>query len=168
MIKWQLNINQATREYLDRYIEKKTESEKLKGPELEIATEENKSAAAVENKEPPNPKPIEETKEDLDTSRDKETQESTQKFGIITDEDHDADREILEKVTSMIEERIKTKPLPPPPPMQVPADAKSNSEVPSKSRDGDSGVDAMKGGESCWRRNVISFYHFVRCLLLFV
>ncbi|XP_039125799.1 RNA-binding protein 25 isoform X1 [Dioscorea cayenensis subsp. rotundata] len=136
-----LNINQATREYLDRYIEKKTESEKLKGPELEIATEENKSAAAVENKEPQNPKPIE---EDLDTSRDKETQESTQKFGIITDEDHDADREILEKVTSMIEERIKTKPLPPPPPMQVPADAKSNSEVPSKSRDGDSGVDAMK------------------------
>ncbi|KAM0936463.1 putative RNA recognition motif domain, PWI domain, RNA-binding domain superfamily [Dioscorea sansibarensis] len=140
-----LNIKQATREYLDRYIEKKLESEKLKGPESEIATEENKSAAAVENKDPQNPKPVGETKEDLDTSKDKENQESTQKFGIITDEDRDADREILEKVTSMIEERIKTKPLPPPPPVQVPVDAKSNSEVPSKSRDGDSGVDVVKG-----------------------
>ncbi|KAJ0988261.1 hypothetical protein J5N97_006617 [Dioscorea zingiberensis] len=138
-----LNINQATREYLERYVEKKTESEKRKEPESAIAAEESKSAA-VESKEPQNP--IEETKKDQENSKDKENQENTQKFGIVTNGDRDADREVLEKITCMIEERLKTKPLPPPPPMQAPADgsAKSNSEVPSKSRDGDSGVDAMR------------------------
>lgn len=64
-------------------------------------------------------------------------------FGIVTDEDKEADREALEKLTSMIEERLKTMPPPPPPPLP-PAQAtgdgsgNSNSDVPAKSRDGDS------------------------------
>lgn len=71
-------------------------------------------------------------------------------FGIVTDEDKEADQEALEKLTSMIEERLKTMPPPPPlppPPAQVTGDGSvnSNSDVPAKSRDGDS---EMRNGES--------------------
>jgi RNA-binding protein 25 len=71
-------------------------------------------------------------------------------FGIVTDEDKAGDREAIEKLTSMIEERLKTKPLPPPPPPSLaPADGSGNSnlELPSKSRDGDTDADIMRSGE---------------------
>ncbi|XP_010247927.1 PREDICTED: RNA-binding protein 25 isoform X2 [Nelumbo nucifera] len=139
-----LNVNQATREYLERYVEKKTEREKkLKESESEGAEKEEESAPGVEKNETPKP-PVEDSKKDENDSTEKENQDSTT-FGIVTEEDREADREALEKLTSMIEERLKTKPLPPPPP-QTPVDGsgKSNSEVPTKSRDGDSDVDIMK------------------------
>ncbi len=67
-------------------------------------------------------------------------------FGIVTDEDKEADREAVEKLTSMIEERLKTRPLPPPPPQATgDGSGNSNSEVPAKSRDADS---EMRNGES--------------------
>ncbi|XP_073001183.1 RNA-binding motif protein 25 isoform X1 [Typha latifolia] len=139
-----LNINQATKDYLEKYIEKKTEREKLKGAETEAGDKENENGSVIE-KESPKPV-IVETKKDPEDSDDKEKQENAQKFGIVTDEDREADRDALEKITSMIEERLKTKPLPPPPPVQTPADgsAKSHSELPSKSRDGDSDVDIVR------------------------
>lgn len=141
-----LNINQATREYLERYVEKKTEREKNKETESQATDKEREGAPGAEKQEPPK-SAAEETKKESGESGDKENQEN-HKFGIVTDEDRDADKDALEKITSMIEERLKTKPLPPPPPppTQVPGDAfaKSNSEIPSKSRDGDSDVDIMR------------------------
>ena len=66
----------------------------------------------------------------------------------MTDEDREADRDASEKLASMIEERLKTNPLPPPP-LQIAPDGsgKSNSDLPAKSRDGDSDVDVMSNGE---------------------
>lgn len=65
-------------------------------------------------------------------------------FGIVTDEDKEADKEATGKLNSMIDERLKTKPLPPPPALD--GTRNSNSELPSKSRDGDSDVDILKNG----------------------
>ncbi|XP_077237741.1 RNA-binding motif protein 25-like isoform X2 [Tasmannia lanceolata] len=142
-----LNVNQATREYLERYVEKKTEREKkLKESEAEGDEKEHESAPGVEKLDPTKPS-VEGSKTVEDESVNKETQDAAQKFGIVTDEDREADRDALEKLTNMMEERLKTKPLPPPPPpVQHPSDgsAKSNSEVPTKSRDVDSDVDIMK------------------------
>lgn len=69
-------------------------------------------------------------------------------FGIVTNEDKEVDREALEKLTSMVEERLKTRPLPPPPPQATgDGSGNSNSDVPAKSRDGDS---EMRNSESSW------------------
>ncbi|KAG1326967.1 RNA-binding protein 25 [Cocos nucifera] len=141
-----LKVTEATRKYLELYVEKKTEREKLKETESGAADKDSESTAVVEKQEPPKPV-VEEKEKDSEDSMDKENQENTEKFGIVTDEDREADRDALEKLANMIEERLKTKPLPPPPPpAQTPADGstKSNSEFPSKSRDGDSDVDIMK------------------------
>ncbi|XP_073118036.1 RNA-binding motif protein 25 isoform X2 [Elaeis guineensis] len=141
-----LKVDQATREYLELYVEKKTEQEKLKETEAGAADKESESTAGVEKQEPPEPA-VEEKGKDSEDSRDKENEENIQKFGIVTDEDHQADRDALEKLTDMIEERLKTKPLPPPlPPAQTPAvgSAKSNSEGVSRSGDGYSDMGIMK------------------------
>lgn len=68
--------------------------------------------------------------------------------GIVTDEDKEADREASEKLTSMIEERLKNKPLPPPPPPPLPVDGieNLNSDVPAKIRDGESEADKARSG----------------------
>lgn len=136
-----LNINQATREYLERYVEKKTEREKLKETEGQIA----ESAPDVQNQEPKK-LGLEENSKD-DDSGDKDNHEKMKTFGIVTDEDSDADRDVSEKIANMIEERAKMRPLPPPPPpTQASANGsvKSISEAPSKSKDVDSDVDIMK------------------------
>ncbi|KAG1364082.1 RNA-binding protein 25-like [Cocos nucifera] len=141
-----LKVDQATRGYLELYVEKKTVREKLKETEAGAADKESESAGGVEKQEPP--KPVAEEKgKDSEDSRAKENQENIRKFGIVTDEDHQADRDALEKLTNMIEERLNSKPLPPPPsPAMTPADdsAKSNSEGLSKSRDGYSDMGIMK------------------------
>lgn len=68
--------------------------------------------------------------------------------GIVTDEDREADRDASEKLAGMIEERLKTNPLPPPPPQTAPdGSGKSNSDLPVKSRDGNSDIDLMRNGE---------------------
>ncbi|XP_043723324.1 RNA-binding protein 25 isoform X2 [Telopea speciosissima] len=141
-----LNVNQATREYLERYVEKKTEREnKPKETETETeGTEKEEESQPVSEKSKPQKTSEENLKKDENDSADKENQDTTT-FGIVNDEDREADRDALEKLTSMIEERIKTKPPPlPPAPTTANGSAKSNSEVPSKSRDGDSDVDIMK------------------------
>ncbi|XP_020264460.1 RNA-binding protein 25 isoform X2 [Asparagus officinalis] len=139
-----LKINQATREYLERYVQKKTEQEKLKATENQAPEKENEGAPGVEKQELQKPA-VEGRSEEPDDSGDKENQEH-QTFGIVTDEDREADKDASEKITSKIEERLKTKPLPPPPPVRPPVDAsvKSNSEVPSKSREVDSEVDIVR------------------------
>ncbi|KAM1170760.1 hypothetical protein ACFX13_021516 [Malus domestica] len=136
-----LNVNQATRDYLERVVQKKTEnSKKLK--EAEAAEKGDGSAPDGEKNVPSNPS-VQDPKEEDSNSSNKEN--DTANFGIVTDEDKEADQEAMEKLTSLIEERIKNKPLPPPP-TPAPGDAtrNSNSTLPAKSRDGDSDVDTMR------------------------
>lgn len=149
-----LNVNQATREYLERYVEKKKENlNKPSETGAEDAKKEGESAPGVEKgegneKEEPAKIALEEPKKDVSETENKENDMAI--FGLVTDEDRDVDQEALEKLTNMIEERIKTKPPPPPPPpAQKVADGtnNSNSEVPTKSGDKDSDVNTVKNDD---------------------
>lgn len=144
----QLNVSQATKEYLERYVEKKTEREKLKEIEAEGSKKEEEGAPGVEKDEAS--KPLAADSKEENATGNKETPDSSSpNFGVVSDDDREADRDALEKLQNMLEERLKTKPLPPPP-TQPPPDvsAKSNSGAPAKSGDGDSDVDIMKNGET--------------------
>jgi RNA-binding protein 25 len=69
-------------------------------------------------------KPVpDESDKDRGDARDKDNEESTKKFGIVTDEDSEADKDVAEKISSMIEDWLKTRPPPPPPPVQPSADS---------------------------------------------
>ncbi|KAM7487318.1 hypothetical protein LguiB_024802 [Lonicera macranthoides] len=144
-----LNVNQATREYLERYVEKKKENSKnLKATQTEGSEKEETNATAAEKEESSRPS-AESSKEDDDKDAANKESKDLGSFGLVTDEDKEADREASEKLTGMMEERLKTKPLPPPPPpplSQTGADASgnSNSEHPARSRDGDSDVDITR------------------------
>ncbi|XP_042449504.1 RNA-binding protein 25-like isoform X2 [Zingiber officinale] len=134
-----LNINQGTREYLERYVEKKAETEKQEVAETGDPANERDSKESTE-KQGQSANPMEEgTKKD---SEDKENQVGNKSFGLVTDEDREFDAVALEKLTGMLEERLKNKPLPPP--MLVDGSVKSTSDTPSKSKDGDSDIDIMK------------------------
>ncbi|KAK6139216.1 hypothetical protein DH2020_027036 [Rehmannia glutinosa] len=79
-----LNVNQTTRKYLERYVEKRVGSSKnIKESETEGAEKEEVSASGADTKET------------------------------------EADGVAFEKLTSMIEERLKNNPLPPPPPQRA-------------------------------------------------
>ncbi|KAL2510394.1 splicing factor PWI domain-containing protein/RNA recognition motif (RRM)-containing protein [Forsythia ovata] len=148
-----LNVNQATREYLKQYVEKKVESSKnIKVSETEGAKKEEESASGAENndtvkssEESQKPSSDEQKKDGSETVK-KEDTDATQ-FDLVIDEDREADREAIEKLTGMIEERLKNKPLPPPPPppqMAVDGSGNSNSEQPSRSRDREPDGDVAK------------------------
>ncbi|KAK1554183.1 hypothetical protein Q3G72_008999 [Acer saccharum] len=137
-----MNVNQATKEYLVRYVEKKTEnSKKVKEFQDVEAAKVDVNAQGVEKNE--TPKPSEDLKKDDETGN-KEPHDSAN-FGIVTDEDRAADQEALDKLTSMIEERLKANPLPPPP-AQAPADNSGilNPDLPAKTRDGDFDADMTR------------------------
>lgn len=115
-----LNFDNATKEYLKSYVEKKKEN--LKNKEEGIA-----NASGVEKKEPVKAS-VEESKKEDDKSEGKKESEDYATFGLVSNEDKEADREASEKLTGMIEERIKNKPLPPPPPPpQITPDVLPNS-----------------------------------------
>ncbi|XP_057508293.1 RNA-binding motif protein 25 isoform X1 [Actinidia eriantha] len=139
-----INVTQATKEYLESYVEKKTEnSNKLKETETEGAKKEEEGGPSAEKSEPPKPS-VEDSKKEHKDSSNEENNDSAS-FGIVTDEDREADREALEKLTNMIEERLKNNPLPPPPPPPaVDGSGNSNSEQPARSKDGDSDVEITK------------------------
>ncbi|XP_031386173.1 RNA-binding protein 25 isoform X2 [Punica granatum] len=152
-----LNLNEATKGYLLRYIEKKTENAK-KDTETEAA-----STAEIVGGAVPGAENNESAKRSVDLKKDdsaagkrddsdsgkKDESDSGKKeldyteFGLVTDEDREADREALEKLTGMIEERLKS--LPPPPP-HAPADVLgiTDSEAAAKSKDRDSDADLVK------------------------
>ncbi|XP_038703620.1 RNA-binding protein 25 isoform X2 [Tripterygium wilfordii] len=134
-----LNVNQGTREYLKRYVEKKTENaKKLKEGQAAEDGKEVDSASGVEKNEV-----LKSSVEDLEEENDAESKgnNNVSNFAIVTDEDREGDQDALEKLTNMIEERLKTKPLPPPP-AQIPADGSgdANPELLSKLREGDTDV----------------------------
>ncbi|BAT99542.1 hypothetical protein LR48_Vigan06g098500 [Vigna angularis] len=135
-----VNVNQAMKEHLERYVQKKAENlnkesqagvvEKDEGEQTSNANEGTKAEKESSNK--------------VDSeSVNKESHDVTN-FGIVTDEDREGDREALEKITKMIEERLKTRPLPPPPAQPTGDGSVSlTSEQPVKTREGDS-VDTEK------------------------
>ncbi|KAJ3677500.1 hypothetical protein LUZ60_003224 [Juncus effusus] len=141
-----LNINQATREYLEKYVEKKTEREKFKETEslletsdpTQIQTEPPKSAAEESKKE------SSDSPKDSSKDSSKDPKDEAQKFGVVSDEDRKADKEAVEKIESMLEERAKS--LPPPPPLPPNADSANRTEIPSRVKD-DWDSDQIRSGE---------------------
>ncbi|GAV91424.1 PWI domain-containing protein [Cephalotus follicularis] len=112
------------------------------GAEVE---KENGSAQCGENESPKSS--LEDSKND--DGMGKKVNHDITSFGIVTDEDKEADQEALEKLRSIIEERLKTRPLPPPPAQLAVTDVSGNinTDLPAKSRDGDSDADIVKNVE---------------------
>ncbi|CAI0386381.1 unnamed protein product [Linum tenue] len=138
-----LNVNQATREYLDRYVEKKTENSK------NLREGGAKQDVAPNNAEKTEPSESSEKVSESDNEKADKGGHDLANFGIVTNEDKEGDKAAQEKLYNMIEERLKTKPLPPPPPPPPPpqllidGSGNPNTEQ-TKSRDGDSETDALK------------------------
>ncbi|WOH08356.1 hypothetical protein DCAR_0727795 [Daucus carota subsp. sativus] len=140
-----LNFNSATKEYLERYVGKKREN--IKNSE-EVGTEgvqeaEEVSATGSEKGGSSESTQLESKEEKITDQKD----EDITKFGLVTNEDRVADREALEKLNGIIEERLKTHPLPPPPPPPLVAtdgSVTSNTEVKDGSREENSDVDMVK------------------------
>ena len=117
----QLNVNQATREYLERYVVKKKEREKLK--------ESGEDAVQPGSEKQEVPKSVDEKLGAGDESDDKEKEDNARKFGIVSDEDRDADTDALDKLTNMIHERMQNQPPPPPPPSETAAEGSKSTDV---------------------------------------
>ncbi|CAM8943969.1 unnamed protein product [Rhodiola kirilowii] len=147
-----LNVNQSTRDYLERYVQKKTDNSKsLKENQSEVLDEKDqvvKDSSAEKVDKPAD----EDLKTDNDSKNDvKELEEKdsghTATFGIVTDGDRSADQETLQKLTDMVAERLKNNPLPPPPAHLPPDGSRSSTEPPTKARDVDSDLDTNREGE---------------------
>ncbi|XP_057774600.1 RNA-binding motif protein 25 isoform X3 [Salvia miltiorrhiza] len=142
-----LNVNQTTWKYLERYVEKKIEGSRAKesatdGSDKEEARESSSDTGKAVKLTEESLKPSSDEQKKDDSEMNKEKPEAAS-FGLVTDEDKDADRDVSEKLTGMIEERLKNKPLPPPPPPPQPqtlidGPGNSNSEQPSGSKDRES------------------------------
>nr|XP_043612566.1 RNA-binding protein 25 [Erigeron canadensis] len=142
-----LNFDKATKEYLKRYVEKKKENTKN-----QKATDAEGAVKEEDKEEPPKPsiEELKEVKKEDDNNESNKENDDYSTFGLVTDDDNEADREASAKLTGMIEERIKNKPLPPPPPPpQIAPDVlvAPTSEHLAKSRDGDSDLDTTRNVE---------------------
>ncbi|KAG6556371.1 hypothetical protein Mapa_002314 [Marchantia paleacea] len=140
-----LNVNQATRDYLERYVSKKKESEKLIREEAEAIVKDEELAPGVESIEPLKPSLILFPK-DEGTDKEENAEEDGKKFGLVNDFDRQADELASQKLASMLEERARLRPLPPPPPLP-PAGSLSKAASPfdsSRFKDGDSNLDGTK------------------------
>jgi RNA-binding protein 25 len=97
---WQLNVNQATREYLERYVVKKKERERI-ALEEEAASREEEAAPGVEVVPEPK-KPMNGT----DAKKDETTlEEDAKKFGLVTEADKEVDDQASQKLNAMLAER---------------------------------------------------------------
>ncbi|XP_039815801.1 RNA-binding protein 25-like isoform X3 [Panicum virgatum] len=114
-----ININDATKEYLKKYVEEKKRLEE-KAKETENGDMDRTTAVAEIESSKPVPDESDKATED---AGDKDSEENTNKFGIITDEDSEADKDVAVKIRITIEEWLKTRPPPPPPPVQPSADS---------------------------------------------
>ncbi|KFK40809.1 hypothetical protein AALP_AA2G043700 [Arabis alpina] len=142
-----VNVNQATKEYLLKYVEKKMEDAK-KAKESQVGgSEENQENGGSKESEREKTESAEKTVSARptlgETGKDGELKNiDIANSAVLTDEEREADREAMEKIESVIEERVKTNPLPPPPP-PPPADS-SGMEFAFKSKDGDSNTDIAR------------------------
>ncbi|KAJ7558136.1 hypothetical protein O6H91_04G025800 [Diphasiastrum complanatum] len=131
-----LNVNQATREYLECYVNLKKEREIQLKERAQEDDKEEETAPGVE-KTPEKPPPGQ-LKEDCVSSVDTESEDDGKKFGLVNDSDRQADHSALEKLTSIIEERAR-KPLPLPPALPTTSELTGKSsalEGSVKSKDG--------------------------------
>ncbi|XP_047321268.1 RNA-binding protein 25 isoform X2 [Impatiens glandulifera] len=140
-----INVSQATREYLERFVDKKTDNSKMtKETESQGAETDEGKVTGDKKDEPPNVS-AESEKDGNDARKDENNNAST--FGIVTEEDREADQEALEKLTNLMEERLKNNPLPPPPPPPPSAPhytGNSNSEPTARLKDGESDAEMVK------------------------
>jgi RNA-binding protein 25 len=97
---WQLNVNQATREYLERYVAKKKERERI-ALEEEATSREEEAAPGVEVVPGPR-KAI----NGVDPKKDDSTpEEDAKKFGLVTEADQEVDDQATQKLNAMLAER---------------------------------------------------------------
>lgn len=97
---WQLNVNQATRDYLERYVTKKKERERI-ALEEEKASREEEAAPGVEVV--PDPK---KTTNGVDAKKDESTpEEDAKKFGLVTEADKEVDDQAMQKLNALLAER---------------------------------------------------------------
>jgi RNA-binding protein 25 len=143
---WQINEDEAMRNYLERYVQKKNEDSKEKETQATEVEKDDKVAKPSDVNEDAKPDLEHSNKEESNDSANKKSHDVAT-FGIVTDEDREVDRDALDKIKMMIEERLKTRPLPPPPPPPIgDGSVDSTSEQPTKTR-GDSDVDTRKNGK---------------------
>lgn len=129
--------------YLERYVQRKIEDSKKKETQA-AEVEKDEGAKPSDVNEDAKPELEHTNEEDKDSGKKKSHDVAS--FGIVTDEDRECDRDALEKIKIMIEERLKTRPLPPPPALPTgDGSVNSTSEQPTKTREGDSDVDAKNG-----------------------
>lgn len=97
---WQLNVNQATRDYLERYVAKKKERERI-ALEEEKASREEEAAPGVEVV--PEPK---KATNGVDAKKDESTpEEDAKKFGLVTEADKEVDDQAMQKLNALLAER---------------------------------------------------------------
>jgi hypothetical protein len=158
---WQINEDEAMRNYLERYVQKKTEDSKEKETQATEVEKDDKVAKPSDVNEDAKPDLEHSNKEESNDSANKKSHDVAT-FGIVTDEDREVDRDALDKIKMMIEERLKTRPLPPPPPPPIgDGSVDSTSEQPTKTR-GDSDVDTKKNGKgkTLWLLYLLSVQWF--------
>ncbi|KAM0876556.1 hypothetical protein ACQ4PT_036101 [Festuca glaucescens] len=131
-----VNINDATKEYLKKHVEEKKKAQE-NAKEKEDGSGDGTSAVAEND----SLKLVSDKTDETEDVEDKDDQENTKKFGIVTNEDSEADKEAADQINSMIEEWLKTRPPPPPPP---PPPAQPLADISSKHNNGESGVDMTK------------------------
>ncbi|XP_023531632.1 RNA-binding protein 25-like isoform X1 [Cucurbita pepo subsp. pepo] len=138
-----LKGTQATRDYLKRYVEKKAEnSKKQEETQLSETKVEETDTANVAKNETSKP-PAEDSKEDQDSGEKEDHYIACS--AVLSDEDRDADREVSEKLTNALEERLKSRPLPPPPLLTATDVSGNSSAEPSvKMKDGEAVSDILK------------------------
>ncbi|KAG7585173.1 PWI domain [Arabidopsis thaliana x Arabidopsis arenosa] len=134
-----VNVNQATKEYLLKYVEKKIETAKKAKESQAVGTEENQAEGPESER-----RKLESTENETGKDGEPKSKENIDiaNSAVVNDEEREADREAMEKIESAIEERLKSNPLPPPPP-PPPAD-RSGMELAFTSKDGDSNTDIAR------------------------
>ncbi|KAL6900844.1 hypothetical protein ACP4OV_005520 [Aristida adscensionis] len=138
-----ININDATKEYLKKHVEeKKRAQEKAKVTDDGVVD----VTIAVPENELSKPAPDQSDKETVDAGG-KDSEDNTTRFGIVSDEDSEADKDIAEKINSMIEEWLKTRPPPPPPPVQPSGDSSDMTKTDSDDKN-DADTDKRAANEA--------------------
>jgi RNA-binding protein 25 len=96
----QLNVNQATREYLERYVLKKKEREKLALEEEAAIRKEERAPGVDAVVEPIKPAITIDEKDDNSSP-----EVDAKKFGLVTEADKEVDDNALQKLNAMLAER---------------------------------------------------------------
>ena len=150
-------MNETTKEHLKQYVVEKTEDSKKKETQVAGAEKDDETAQPSDADGDGKSDAEHSKKEDKDSGNKESHDFAT--FGIVTGEDREADREASEKIANMIEERLKTRPLPTAPPQAAGDGSAITSEQPAKTRDGESDEGMGRNGKSYCRQKAIPFLY---------